>query len=143
VPHTKNYSAKKKLKVIKKILTPIIISLILIVGLATIHNVLYHFFPIKHKSIGFGLTVINTGILFTTLIVIFNFYLEFNGKYKYPIGLLLCLICVIFPIQAFEYRPNRSLLLIIMTFFGFGLSIIKQKRQVKADFKLAFTLFSI
>ena len=119
---------------IKKILTPIIISLILIVGLATIHDILYYFFPINHKSIGFGLTIINTGILFSILIVVFNFYLEFKGKYKYPIGFLFCLICMIFPLQAFGYRPNRSLMLIIMTFFGFGLSIIiKHKRQVKAN----------
>jgi len=134
VPHTKKDSAKEKPEVIKKILTPIIISLILIVGLATIHDVLYYFFPIKHKSIGFGLTVKCTGILFAILIVTFNFYLEFKSKYKYPIGLLFCLICMIFPLQAFEYRPNRSLLLIIMTLFGFGLSIIiKKRRQVKAD----------
>lgn len=117
---------------IKKILIPIIISLIQIVGLAIIHDTLYHFFPIHHKSIGFGLTVKYTGIIFTTLIVTYNIYLEFKSKYKLVIGLIFFLVTVTIPLQAYDYRPNRSLLLIVLTFIGYGLSvIISQWRLLK------------
>lgn len=122
---------------IKKILIPIIISLILIVGLAIIHDTLYHFFPIQHKSIGFGLTVKYTGIIFAMLILTYNIYLEFKSKFKYAIGLIFFIITIILPLQAFDYRPNRSVLLIVLTFLGFGLSmIIKQRRLLRADKKL-------
>ena len=87
-----------------------------------------------HKSIGFGLTVKYSGIVFAILILTYNIYLEFKSKYKYAIGLTFFLIGAILPLQAIDYRPYRSLLLIILTFFGYGFSmIIKQRRQVKAD----------
>jgi hypothetical protein len=121
--------------VIKKLLIPILISLIQIVGLAVIHDTLYHFYPMHHRSIGFGLTIRYTGILFSLLIIAFNFYLEFYDKYKYLIGLVLFLIVTIAPIQAYEYRPHRSLLLILMTLCGYGSSILINVFRLKINNK--------
>lgn len=109
---------------IKKLLIPILITLIQVVGLMVIHDTLYHFYSMHHRSIGFGLTIRYTGILFSLLILAFNFYLEFYGKYKYLVGLMLFLIIIIMPLQAYEYRPNRSLSLILMAFCGYGSSIL-------------------
>ena len=107
------------------------------VGLAIIHDTLYHFYPIHHKSIGFGLTVKYTGIIFAALILTYNIYLEFKSKYKFVIGLIFFLITVTIPLQAYDYRPNSSLLLIVLTFLGYGLSvIINQWRHLKRDAKL-------
>lgn len=61
---------------IRKILSPIIISVIQIVVLVIIHDSLNHFYPIQHRSVGFGLTLFLTGIIFMLCILAFNFYLE-------------------------------------------------------------------
>ena len=116
----------------KKVVISILISLILILGLVIFHNTLYDFYPINRKSIAFGITLYYSWIIFTILILGYNIYLEFNNKNKYAIGLILFSISVILPLDFLEYRPFRTLLLIILIFLGFIFSmIINQIRRQK------------
>ena len=116
---------------IKKLLFPLIITSLQVITLVIIHSALYYLFPMYHKSIGFGLTVRYTGILFLTLILLFNYYLEFFNKNLYPLAFVLLGIVCIFPVMAIDYRPYRSLLLIVLALFGFLSSVIIQKLKKK------------
>ena len=111
-----------------KIMTLIALTLILYGYLARALNI---FFFWESKSIGFGLTVQYTGILFLTLILLFNYYLEFFNKNLYPLAFVLLGIVCIFPFMAIDYRPYRSLLLIVLALFGFLSSVIIQKLKKK------------
>ena len=109
---------------IRKIVRPIFISIIQIAALAIIHGSLNHFYPIQHMSVGFGLTIFNTAIIFILSILSFNFYLEFFKKNIYSIGFSLLVLVSVFPLQALEERPLRSLFLILLTTCGFLSSIL-------------------
>ncbi|WP_456315564.1 hypothetical protein [Pseudomonas shirazensis] len=116
---------------IKKILRPILISIIQIVGLAIIHDCLNHFYPVQHKSVGFGLTIFYTEIIFILSIFAFNFYLEFFKKNIYLIAFFLLILVSIFPLNALEERPMRSLFLIILAVCGFLSSLVLSKFKTK------------
>jgi hypothetical protein len=124
----------------KKILRPILISILQIVGIAVMHDSLYHFYPIYHKSVGFGVTIFYTGIIFIISIFAFNFYLEFFKRNVYLIAFALLTATSIFPLLAFDYRPLRSLLLIILALFGFLSSLVlsKWKTENKLEPKKKF-----
>lgn len=118
---------------IKKLLLPLITTFLQATILVITHNTLYYLFPIFHESIGFGLTIQYTAILFLTLIFLFNYYLEFFNKNLYTITFILMGIVSIFPIMAIDYRPYRSLLLITLALFGFLSSIIIKRLKKKKD----------
>jgi len=124
----------------KKILRPILISIIQIVLLAIIHDSLYYFYPMHYKSVGFGLTVFYTGIIFIISILSFNLYLEFFKRNIYLVALTLLTLTSILPIIAFDYRPLRSLLLIILALCGFLSSLVlsKCKTENKLESKKNF-----
>lgn len=102
-----------------KLLKPILISLIQIIGVVIIHVSLNHFYPIQHRSVGFGLTIFYTAITFVLTIIAFNFYVYFFRKNFYLIAFSFLALVSIFPLLAFDERPLRSLFLIILAFFGF------------------------
>jgi len=108
----------------KKILRPILISIIQIVLLAIIHDSLYYFYPMHHKTVGFGMTVFYTGIIFIISILSFNLYLEFFKRNIYLVALTLFTVTSVLPIIAFDYRPLRSLFLIILALCGFLSSLV-------------------
>jgi hypothetical protein len=116
---------------IKKILRPILISVIQIVGLKVIHDSLYYFYPIYHKSAGFGLIIFYTAITFTISIVAFNFYLQFFKRNIYLVATALLTTSIIFPLFTFDYRPLRSLLLIILSIIGFLSSVVLDNLKTK------------
>lgn len=111
----------------KKILTPILISIIQIVLLAIIHDRLCYSYPMHHNSVSFGLTVFYTEIIFVISILSFNIYLEFFKKNIYLVLLTLLTFTTILPIIAFDYKPLRSLLLIVIVLFGFLSSLVLRK----------------
>jgi hypothetical protein len=115
----------------KKILRPILISIIQVIGLTIIHDLAYYFFPMHHKSVGFGLTIITTGIILSISLLAFNFYLEFKNGRIYLVGLILLIITSISPIMAIDYRPLRALFLILLSFGGFLSSIMISKWKIK------------
>lgn len=115
----------------KNFFRPILISIIQIVVLAILHDSLYYFYPIDHKSVGFGLTIFYTGVVFVISILIFNFYLEFFKKNIYLVALILSVVTSFLPLMAFDYRPFRSLLLIILTVCGFLSSLVLNKWKTK------------
>ena len=117
----------------KKILRPILITLIQIVGLTIIHYLMYYFYPMYHKSVGFGLTIISTGIILIISLLIFNFYLEFKNNRPYLIGLILFIITSIFPATSFDYRPWRALFLLVLLATGFLSSILIIKLKNKGS----------
>lgn len=114
-----------------KILNSILISVIQIVILTIIHSSLSYFYPIQHKSVGFGLIILSTGYIFVFSILIFNFYLEFFQKNIYWIAFFLLIITCIFPLSAFNERLLRSLLLILLAFCGFLSSMILFKWKIR------------
>ncbi|WP_348812262.1 hypothetical protein [Flavobacterium maritimum] len=115
----------------KKVLRPILISIIQIVGLAIIHHSLYYFYPMYHKSVGFGLTIFYTVIIFIISILAFNLYLDFFKRNIYLIALALLTVNSVFPLLALDYRPLRSLLLIILALCGFLSSLVLTKWKTK------------
>lgn len=115
----------------KKILRPILISVIQVIGLAIIHDLAYYLFPMHHKSVGFGLTIITTGIILSISLLVFNYYLEFKNGRIYLIGLILLIITSISPIMAIDYRPLRALFLILLSLGGFLSSIMISKWKIK------------
>ena len=119
---------------IKKLLFPLITTLLQVITLVIIHDPLYYFFPMYHKSIGFGLTIQYTGILFLILILLFNYYLEFFSKNLYLLTFVFTGIVSVFPIMAIDHRPFRSLLLITLALFGFLSSIIIKRLKKKQDY---------
>lgn len=121
---------------IKRILKPILISVIQVIGVIIIHDSLNHFYPIQHKTVGFGLTVFCTGVIFILSILAFNFYLEFFKKYIYWIAFFLLITTSIFPLSAFNGRPLRSLFLILLALFGFLFSLATTKLRMKLTKKL-------
>lgn len=116
---------------ISKIQRPILVSIIQIIGLAIIHDSLNHFYPIQHKSIGFGLTIFYTKIILILSIFIWNFYLEFSKKKIYIFGLSLLILVCILPLETFNERPLRSILLILLALSGFLSSLILSKLKTK------------
>lgn len=116
---------------IRKIQSPILLSIIQIVTLAILHDSLNHFYPIQHKSIGFGLTIFYTEIILILSIFIWNFYLEFSKKNIYLIGLSLLILVSIFPLETFNERPFRSLFLILLALSSFLSSLILSKLKTK------------
>jgi hypothetical protein len=111
----------------KKILKPIVTSIVQIIVLAIIHNCLNYYYPIQHNSIGFGMTIFLTGITFSLAILAFNFYLEFSRRNVYWIALILFIPVTIFPLEAFNERPLRSLFLITLALSSFLSSLILNK----------------
>ena len=111
----------------KKCIKPILITVIQIIGLVIIHTSVYHFFPIKNKEVGFGLTVLYAGGTFSVLILAFNFYLYFFKKHIYLISFVLFTISIFMPLMAFDYRPLRSLFLIVLVLCGFLSSVFFKK----------------
>ena len=120
---------------IRKILSPIIISVIQIVVLAIIHQSLNYFYPIQHRSVGFGLTILSTRYVFIFSIFVFNFYLEFFRRNIYWIGFCLLILTSILPLSAFNERPLRSLFLILLTLCGFLSSLALNKWRMKINMK--------
>ncbi|SHL85510.1 hypothetical protein SAMN05444366_1799 [Flavobacterium saccharophilum] len=120
---------------IRKILSPIIISVIQIVVLAIIHQSLNYFYPIQHRSVGFGLTILSTRYVFIFSIFLFNFYLEFFRRNIYWIGFCLLILTSILPLSAFNERPFRSLFLILLTLCGFLSSLALNKWRMKINMK--------
>lgn len=120
---------------IKKILRPLLISIIQIIGLAIIHDSLNHFYPIQHRLVGFGLTIFYTGIVFMFSIIVFNFYLEFFKRNNYWITFCLLILTSILPLSAFNERPLRSLFLILLALCGFLSSLALNKWRMKINMK--------
>lgn len=120
---------------IRKILRPILISIIQILGLAIIHDCLNHFYPIQHKSVGFAITTFYTALIFILSILIFNFYLEFFKKNIFLIAFSLFILVSIFPLEAIQETPLRSLFLITLAIFGFLSSLILNKLKTKNQLK--------
>ena len=119
----------------QKILRPIIISVIQIVVLAVIHSGLNYFYPIQHKSVGFGLTIFLTGTIFMLCILGLNFYLEFFKLNIYWIAFCLLIVTSILPLSAYNERPLRSLLLILLVVSGFLSSLVLPKWRIKISKK--------
>ena len=118
---------------IKKILRALLISIIQIVGLAIIHDSFNHFYPIQHRSVGFGLTIFFTGFVFIFSILSFNFYLGFFKRNIYWIAFSLLILTSTFPLQAFDVRPLRSLFLILLALCGFLSSLVLNKWRMKIN----------
>ncbi len=114
---------------IRKVLNPIIISVIQIVVVAIIHGSFNYFYPMQHRSVGFGLTIFFTGIIFMLCILAFNFYLEFFKLKINWIAFCLLILTSILPLTAFNERPLRSLFLILLALFGFLSSLALNKNQ--------------
>ncbi|MFB3387210.1 hypothetical protein [Flavobacterium sp. LAR06] len=125
---------------IKKVLSPIIISAIQIIVVAIIHQSLNYFYPIQHRSVGFGLTVFLTGIIFMLCILAFNFYFDFFKRNNYWIGFFLLIITSILPFSAFNERPLRSLFLILLVLCGFlsSLALNKWRKKINMESKTRF-----
>lgn len=111
----------------KKIIIPILVTVIQIVLAFIIHSLLYAIFPMHHKSIGFGITILFTGYIYMSMLFLYNYYLEFIGKYVYIIGAILILISSTPAILAIDYRPYRAILLIGISTFGIISSILIKK----------------
>jgi hypothetical protein len=116
----------------RKLLIPILISIIQIVVLLIIYKSLNHFYPTQHRSVGFGLTIFCTGIVFIFSILSFNFYLEFFKRNIYWIAFSLLILTSIFPLSAFNERPLRSLFLILLALCGFvsSLALLKWRMRI-------------
>ena len=119
----------------RKLLIPILISIIQIVVLAIIHQSLNYFYPIQHRSVGFGLTILSTRYVFIFSIFVFNFYLEFFRRNIYWIAFCLLILTSILPLSAFNERPLRSLFLILLTLCGFLSSLALNKWRMKINMK--------
>lgn len=115
----------------KKVVAPIIITAIQIILAFVIHSLLYAIYPMNHKSIGFGLTIMFTGNIYMSILILYNYYLEFSEKYVYIIGSMLALISSTPAIFAIEYRPYRSVLLILISIAGIVSSILIKKIRDK------------
>lgn len=116
---------------IRRILRTVLISTIQILSLIIIHDIFNHFYPIQNKSVGFGLTILYTGIIFIFSTIAFNFYLEFFKRNIYWIALFLLILTSIFPFSAFNERPLRSLFLILLAICGFVSSLALSKWRIK------------
>lgn len=119
----------------KNLRRPILISIIQFVVLVIIHDNLNHFYPIKHRSIGFGLTILSTGYVFIFSIFLFNYYLEFFRRNIYWIAFYLFILSSILPLSAFNERPLRSLFLILLVLCGFLSSLALNKWRMKINIK--------
>jgi hypothetical protein len=119
---------------IQRILRSILISIIQIIVLLIIHNSANHFYLIQHKSVGFGLTIFWTGIIFMLSILAFNFYLEFFKRNIYWIAFSLLILTSILPLSAFDERPLRSLFLILLVLCGFLSSLALSKWKIEKNF---------
>lgn len=117
---------------IKKILRPILITLIQIIVLVVIHNAFYREYPMKHASVAFGITIKASVLLLSVSLLVFNLYLEFVRRYKYLIGTLLLIVSCVFPMEAIDVRPNQALFLIIMAACGFVSSVLISKLRIKS-----------
>ena len=116
-----------------KILKPIFISFIQFILSVITYKAIVRLYPIPHKSVGFGLTIFFTGIFFNLTILLFNFYLAFFKKNIYWVALILFFLVAVFPFEAFNEKPLRSLLLILIAFFGFLSSLILNKILTKKE----------
>lgn len=123
-----------------KIIIPILISIIQIFVLLIIHESLNHFYPIQHRSIGFGLTILLTENIFMLCIPAFNFYLEFFKRNTYWIGFFLLILTCIFPLEVFDVRPLRSLFLILLALCGFSssLALLKWRMRISQKTETSF-----
>ena len=119
---------------IRRMLRPLLISIIQIVVLVIIHNSL-DFYPIQHRSVGFGLTILSTRYVFIFSIFVFNFYLEFFRRNIYWIAFCLLILTSILPLSAFNERPLRSLFLILLALCGFLSSLALNKWRMKINMK--------
>lgn len=120
---------------LKKIITPFLISILQIVILVILHSIAYKIFPVQHRSIGLGITILYSTIVFFVTITIFNFYLSFKKRNFYVLGILLLSISSILPFLTFSYRPLRMIYLDFLFFFGFISSLVIQKIINFKEFK--------
>jgi hypothetical protein len=120
----------------RRVIETILITLIQIVGIFFVHNIFYSFYPIQHKEVGFGITIYFTGIVFIVLLFIYNLILEFYKKHIYSFAIIFLITSSILPLMSMNFRPFRSLMLIILLIFGFICSIILSKWR-KNKFKLS------
>ena len=121
-----------------RIITEIIlITLIQIFGLFVVHNIMYSFYPIQNKEVGFGISVYYTGIIFMFLLFTYNFCVEFYKKHIYLIAVIFIIISSALLINSINFRPFRSLFLIVLMFFGFISSIIISKWRTKNNLRIS------
>ena len=121
----------------RKIIEIILITPIQIFGLFVVHNIMYSFYPIQHKEVGFGILVYDTGIIFMFLLFTYNLCVEFYKKHIYLIAIIFLIISSALPITSIHFRPFRSLFLIILIIFGFISSIIISKWRTKNNLKIS------
>lgn len=111
----------------RKIIEIILITVIQIVGLFSVHNILYLLYPIQNREVGFGIIIYHTAIIFILLLCTYNFCLEFYKKHIYLIAIIFIITSSILPSISINFRPFRSLFLIIFVIIGFISSIIISK----------------
>ena len=119
----------------RRVIETILLTLIQIIGIFFVHYIFYSNYPMRHKEVGFGIAIYFTGIIFIVLLFIYNLLLEFYKKHIYSSAIIFLITSSYFPLMAMNFRPFRSLLLIILLIFGFISSIILSKWR-KNKFKL-------
>jgi len=120
--------------IVKKIFIPIIITIVQLVILWIIHSLLYAILPMHHRSIGFGMIIIITGELLLVSLLFYNFYLEFKNQFMYQLGIVLIILSSFPAVKNLDYRPYRSLLLILLSFSVIVSSVLVKKiRDKKKD----------
>ena len=127
---------------IRRIIEIFLISITQIFCLVFIYQLFNYYLPIKHKEIGFGITVYYSYFIFTISLLVCNYYVEFFTKRKIILALCLLLIAIILPLEALSFRPFRGTLLIILFIFGFFSTTlinnwrIKNKLQKEEEFNI-------
>jgi uncharacterized PurR-regulated membrane protein YhhQ (DUF165 family) len=81
---------------IRRITEIFLISITQIFCLVFIYQLLNYYLPIKHKEIGFGITVYYSYFIFTISLLVCNYYVEFFTKRKIILALCLLLIALSF-----------------------------------------------
>lgn len=108
-----------------KIGTVILVSVFQILALVLTHELIYVIFPIF--DVGFGITLMFSGLFFMFLVLIFNFHLKFWKKRNYLIGFIIWSFSIILPLGAIPNRPWRVLLLVILFLLTLWSSILISK----------------
>jgi hypothetical protein len=116
---------------VRKITEFFFIFIIQVLCLTLIFETLNFYFPIQNREIGFGITIFYFLILFTILFFVFNFYVYFFTKQKYLIAVVFLLIINILPLMTISFRPYRSIVLIILSIFGFTSTLTINKLREK------------
>ncbi|MGL3002126.1 hypothetical protein [Flavobacterium sp. RSSB_23] len=112
---------------IRRITEIFLITITQIFCLVFIFEIINYCFPMQHKEVGFGITVNYFFYILSLSLLACNYYVEFFIKRKILLILALLLITIILPFEALSFRPLKSILLIILSTFGFLSTVLISK----------------